>query len=88
MTEDDYAAIERRVIAAPARPVTGAPALDADLRQRETVEALEQACGEKVGEVFAQKGAKPAGFADLAQFSPLGSAYRGMRAQYLKSDAD
>jgi hypothetical protein len=45
MTEEGYAEIERLVIATPARPVTEAPALDADLRQRETVEALEQACG-------------------------------------------
>lgn len=44
MTESEYAEIERRVIATPARPVTEAPALDADLRQRETVQALEQAC--------------------------------------------
>lgn len=45
MTEEDYAAIARRVIATPARPVTGAPPLDAEQRQSETARVLEEACG-------------------------------------------
>lgn len=61
MTEEGYADIERRVIDTDPRPVTSVPTLDAERRQRETVEALEQACRQEQGEESTRKCLIPLG---------------------------
>jgi hypothetical protein len=43
MTEEEYAAIERRVIDTDPRPVTAVPTLDVERRQGKTVEAIARA---------------------------------------------